>query len=253
MSSAILCLYVTGTPAARVAERHGTFVDWFGCLLAEHDVQVEVFDGTGGRLPEDRGRFAGFVLTGSPASLTTPEPWMDAARALVVEAYVSHTPLLGVCFGHQLIGSAFGSVVVRNPGGWQMAAHPVELTARGRIDPLFEGVPERFHALFSHQDVVDPATISRASELEVLAGNGKARIAAVAAGPWVRGVQFHPELTADISRSCVEMRRDELERECLAHGAAHEHPDELLRTLRDTPESQRVLHNFLDHFVKQPG
>jgi len=53
-------------------------------------------------------------------------------------------PVLGVCFGHQLLGWALGDVVERNPAGPECGVRTVTLTAAGVADPLFAGLPPSF-------------------------------------------------------------------------------------------------------------
>lgn len=250
MTIPTLCLYVTGTPSTAAREQHGTFIDWFRRSVSRHDVELRVVHATSGAFPDDIDGLDGIVITGSPASLVEPAPWMEVSVELIRHAYHARIPLLGVCFGHQLIGAAFGGSVMRNPAGWHVATQPVELTPRGIDDPLFDGVPASFHSHFSHEDIVDADTLSPMNGITVLARSRKAPVAAVAAGAVIRGVQFHPEFTAEINRTYVALRRDVLARQAEDRGAPDEHPDALLCAVRDTPDAERVLANFVQHFAR---
>jgi GMP synthase (glutamine-hydrolysing) len=244
-----VCLYLAGAPGAAARERHGTFVDMFDRLFAAHPgVRVRVFDGQSGRLPA-LDQLDGIVVSGSPASVTAPQLWMEAAVELIRGAHAARTPLLGVCFGHQLIGAAFGAAVIRNPAGWHLAVDPV--TVQHSDDPLFHRLPARFDAVFSHQDILDPDTLSPRNGVRVLARAPKTHAAVIAAGPHIRGVQFHPEFTGAINRTYLELRRDELIRESQARDVPADHPDVLLSRSRDAA-GEAVFHNFLTYFVKQP-
>ena len=249
MTLPTICLYVAGIPPEPLRRERGSYVDWFAPLLAEHPVDVELVDGTSGALPHDLDRFAGIVITGSPRSLTVPEPWMEAAVELIRQAYAARKPLLGVCFGHQLIGAAFGGSVVLNPAGWEVSTCPVELSGRGARDPLFDGLPARFPVNLAHQDIVSEDTLSPLNGIELLAHTDKARVAAVAAGPAIRGVQFHPEMTGAIARTIVETRRDVLGADARERNSAEDHPDRLLERASDTPLGRRVFDNFIRHFA----
>lgn len=244
----MVCLYVTGTPPAPVRDVHGRFEDWFGRLLAAHDVDMRPFDGTGVDLP-DLAAADAVIITGSPASLTTPEPWMEAAVEMIREVHHRRMPLLGVCFGHQLIGAAFGGQVVRNPRGWEVSSHEVALTEGGRGDPLFDGLPERFAVNMCHEDMVDAETLSPFNGIRVLAGNDKAAVQAVAAGPGIRGVQFHPEFSGPITAAYIQTRWDRLAEDAARRDAPEDAPENLLPRASDCPASEQVLHNFLTHFV----
>jgi GMP synthase (glutamine-hydrolysing) len=157
--------------------------------------------------------------------------------------------LLGVCFGHQLIGAAFGGSVVRNPRGWEISTHSVELTDRGRADPLFEGVDPSFDVNLSHADVVDVDTLSPANGVQVLAGNAKTDAQAIAAGDGIRGVQFHPEFSGAVVRSYIETRWDELRDDARSREAGDDHPEALAARARDTPDAVRIFDNFTRNWI----
>jgi GMP synthase (glutamine-hydrolysing) len=243
-----VCVYRVGQATAEVAAEHGTYEDWFGRLLAEHDqLEVTWFDGTSGRVPGDIDEYAAVVITGSASSLTVPEPWMEAGIELVRHSYQHRQPLLGVCFGHQMIGAAFGGSVVPNPRGWTMGTREVEV--RVADDPLFAGLPERFEVNLSHRDIVDAGTLSERNGIRVLAGNPKAAVQALAAGPHVRGIQFHPEFTGAVTRTYLRRRRQILSDDATARNAPEDHPDRLTETTRDTPVAEELFHNFFRNFV----
>ncbi len=252
MSRPVICLYLVGETSDEIRARHGSYTDWFGRLFARHDVDVRPVDGYRAAdlgPPLDPGAYDGIVITGSPSSLAAPEPWMERAIALVRAAYEQQTPLFGVCFGHQLIGAALGGQVVRNPRGWQISTLDIELNDAGRDDPLFDGLPARFAVNLSHQDIICERTLADDSVVEVLAGNPKSAVQAVAAGPRMRGVQFHPEFSGPVIGAYIESRRDILSDDASRRQAPHEMPDPLLALVRDSPAGEQVMHNFVDHFV----
>jgi GMP synthase (glutamine-hydrolysing) len=250
MSRRVILLYVVGAPSsALVRERFGTFSDWFQARLAQHEaLDVHVFDAHTGMMPSLAG-VHGVVITGSPSSLTTPEPWMDTALSLVRIAHAERTPLLGVCFGHQLIGQALGGRTVRNPRGWELGSYEIELNAAGQDDPLFAGLPGRFKANLSHQDMVAEESLAEIPSVRVLAGNAKAPVQAIAAGPVMRGVQFHPEFSGPVTAAYIESRSEMLTEDARQRHAPEDMPERLLAQVQDCPEGEAVLHNFVTHFV----
>jgi GMP synthase (glutamine-hydrolysing) len=253
MSRRVILLYVVGAPSSpSVRERFGNFADWFQALLAQHeDVEARAFDATLGHLPDLAG-VDGIVITGSPSSLTTPEPWMGPALSLVRTALDGQTPLLGVCFGHQLIGAALDGRVIRNPLGWELGSYEIALSDAGRDDPLFAGLPARFHVNFSHQDIVAEDSLAHVPGARVLAGNAKAAVQALAVGPRLRGVQFHPEFSGPVTAAYVEARREMLTADAEQRHAPDELPDRLLARVRHCREGEQVLHNFVTYFVPRP-
>jgi GMP synthase (glutamine-hydrolysing) len=213
----------------------GGYLRWFESAW---DGPLELVDGrpeAGTRLPDPRD-YAGVIVSGSPASLATDAPpaWMDDAAQLVRRAHEVGTPLLGVCFGHQLIGHAFGGRVINNPWGWEVGTRHVEVTDAGRADPLFAGLPARVRVNLTHRDIICPATCP--AELRVLARNEAAEIQAVAVGDSTWGVQFHPEICGTIMRGYIHARRPLLDQ--------HHDCDELHASSEDCPDAARLMHNF---------
>jgi GMP synthase (glutamine-hydrolysing) len=149
------------------------------------------------------GDFAGVLITGSPASLTTPAPWMEVVVETIREAAETNVPLLGVCFGHQLVGCAYGAPTTLAPGDGELGSLPLVLSEAGIADPLFKDCPSEFLANFSHHDQVDPEAIAFSNGLRVLASSSNTQVQALAGGDYVRSVQFHPEFDAAIMSSYI--------------------------------------------------
>jgi GMP synthase (glutamine-hydrolysing) len=239
---------VVGRPPEPVEAERGGYGAWFGALLERNALlRAHPVDGVSGPLRIDLRAYAGVLITGSAASVAQPEPWMEAAVELVRGCYETGTPLLGVCFGHQIIGAATGGSVIANPLGWEMATQSIELTPAGRSDPLFVRVPGRFAANLSHRDVVVAETLP--PTVAVLACNAKSAVQALALGDAVRGVQFHPEIDGAIAREFIRVRSNELRADAAARGAAQDDPEQLLGGARDCPHAVQVLDNWVREFV----
>jgi GMP synthase (glutamine-hydrolysing) len=225
----------TGSPSPGARRRFGDFVDWFERLLSP---EVMVADA----IHEDRyptlDRVGGVLVTGSLASVTAPEPWMDRLGSWLLEVARSR-PVLGVSFGHQLLARALGGAVERDPGGPEVGTRQVELTPEGRRDPLFSGLQSPLLVQASHEDHV--AALPPGATL--LARNGHSPVQAFAVGPNVRGVQFHPEFDAPRSRALCEEARTSLD--SARPGLA----DAALASIRETPGAERVLANWVRVYV----
>jgi GMP synthase (glutamine-hydrolysing) len=157
----------------------------------------------------------------------------------VRRAHHCGTPAFGVCFGHQLIGWAFGGVVVRNPHGWEIGSHDVEVNEEGRRDPLFDGLPSSLRVNLTHEDILDPVSLD-GTPLRGLAQSARCQLQAVAIDEHVRAVQFHPEITGPICRAYIEARRERL---------VDQDPDVLMRATTDSAHGVSVLRNFRRAFV----
>ncbi len=224
----------TGSPTPEAQRRFGDFDEWFERLLAP---EVVVFDAARETSFPTLDRVGGVVVTGSLASVTALTPWMERAGRWLLDA-ARHVPVLGVCFGHQLLAHALGGKVERNPRGPEVGTREVLLTDQGRRDPLFSGLPSPLLVQENHEDHV-PAPPPGAT---VLASNAHAPVQAFAAGN-IRAVQFHPEFDAARNRAICRELREGLEQ--ARRGLA----DEALASIRETPGAERVLANWVRAYV----
>jgi GMP synthase (glutamine-hydrolysing) len=175
------------------------------------------------------------VVSGSPHGVYEPHPWIAPAAELVRRAVVERSlPLLGVCFGHQLLAAAFGGEVARNPLGREMGTIDIELNDQASQDPVFAAMPRRFRAQATHRDTV----LRPPSGARVLARSSRDHCQAFSVGERAWGVQFHPEITASILRDYVRARGAALRDEGID-------PELLRASIAEEVEGTRVLSNFL--------
>lgn len=236
-----------GTTAPAVALRHGDYDRWFRRALAPTGASLRVFEvHAGAPLPARTAGADAVVATGSPRSVTERAPWMLRTAAWLREAADHGVPVLGVCFGHQLLAEAYGGSVGRNPRGRELGTVRCTLTAAGREDPLFAGVPQAFEVQATHEDEVRALPPGA----ELLATNATSAVQAFRIGPSVRAVQFHPELEPAALGALASARAPLLEAEARARGE-----DGALRLravlagLRSTPWGELILRNFVERVV----
>jgi GMP synthase (glutamine-hydrolysing) len=253
-----------GSTHPAVRARFGDYGDWFARLVAPR-AACRVIRAWEEKLPDLAG-FDGVLMTGSPRSVTEPEPWIDEAAGYMLDAARTRA-VLGVCFGHQLLARALGGRVERNPRGREAGTTEVSLTEDGARDPLFAGVPgTTARTGVDGRPAGEPGT-ARAGEpgtgprtilvqqthedhvaelppgASLLATNSMSQVQAYAVGDAVRCVQFHPEMDAERSRLLAEVRRERLDQQ--APGGARL----VLASIRVTPDGERVLVNWLARFV----
>ncbi|MCP1576343.1 GMP synthase-like glutamine amidotransferase [Herbaspirillum rubrisubalbicans] len=65
-------------------------------------------------VPRDASQFAGIVVLGSDHSVNDALPWIAAEKSLLEDALARDVPVLGHCFGAQLLARAMGAKVTRN-------------------------------------------------------------------------------------------------------------------------------------------
>ena len=199
----MLLIVQTGT-----THLHGDYPTWFRRALAISDIPVcRAHEGEKLAAALDAHRPRGVIVSGSPLSVMEEAPWMLDLGADLLRLGARGTPVLGVCFGHQLLARAAGGRVVLNPRGREIGTVSVQLTEAGRRDPLFAwaGEPE-IEVQATHLDAVDPLPPGAT----VLASNENTAVQAFRLSETVAGVQFHPELSVEAMRDLIQSRRDKL-------------------------------------------
>ena len=234
MSAPFLILQ-TGQPVAPL-RRHGGFPHWIRVaagLARDEAVVVDVQHG--GELPSRDG-FAGTIVTGSGAMVTDRADWSERSAQWLREAAHAGMPVLGICYGHQLLAHALGGEVGYHPAGREMGTVELDLHPSAAEDPLFAGLPGRFPAQATHlQSVLRPP-----AGATVLARSLQDACHAFRWGESAWGVQFHPEFSAGHMRGYVNARGEALREEGRC-------PRQLSRKISATPQARRVLRRFVRH------
>jgi GMP synthase (glutamine-hydrolysing) len=201
-------LYVvkTGTTYAPTARRFGDFDSWTLRGLGDLSMETQILDAEQEAPLPDPGDCAGVVITGSHAMVTDNLPWSVKLEQWIPLLLGWRTPVLGICYGHQLLARAASGKVGFHPLGMEMGTVAIQLLPEAASDKLFQNIPSLFLAHVCHSQTVlslPPGAIGLArSDHE---SNHAFRI-----GECAWGVQFHPEYTADIMRSYIEEESEAL-------------------------------------------
>ena len=225
----------TGEPVPKIAEKRGQFADLIaGSIGPEFVGEYAIVDARTEDAPSPRSVDA-IVITGSAANVPTREAWILRTEAWLRDVVAAGTPTFGICFGHQLLAQALGGEVQKNPRGREIGTVAVERTTD---DPIFEGLPPSFTANVTHIDTVvrlPPGAVGLArSPLE--------DFHAIRFTPTCYGVQFHPEIDAEVMRGYVETRREILAAEGFDVEA-------MLAAIGDGDPGRRTLQNFVRQFL----
>jgi GMP synthase (glutamine-hydrolysing) len=226
-----IAVLVTGDPIAQTRATRGDFLELIRAATPAfaavpwqaHDARVLDV------LPDLTDALA-VIVTGSPLSVTDAEPWMGRAATALVQWVRAEVPLLGICFGHQLLGHALGGRVARNPLGREMGS--VEFVV-SEADPVVGG-PGSWLVNSTHVDSV----VELPPGARVIGSTQLEPAAAVRFGPLAWGVQFHPELDAAVMRQYIEARRPALLAENFDVAATE-------RSVREAPAAAAIIERFL--------
>jgi GMP synthase (glutamine-hydrolysing) len=226
-----LAILIAGEPVPAAAAARGSFAEMIRAVVG--DAWLGPWEEVEGRaeLP-DFERFAGMIVTGSAANVPTREAWILELERYLARAVAGGLPVFGICFGHQLLGQALGGLVSKNPKGREIGTVRVELVAS---DPLLTGLTGSFGANMTHIDSV----VRLPPGARILARTALDDHAMVRFGERVWGVQFHPEMDAEIISLYVSSRRATLIEEELDVATIE-------AQIADAPASQAILRRFAE-------
>ena len=219
----------TGTTNPPVVEKYGDYDDWFKATLSDFPIEWHIVAPYRNDSLPNSVPFDGVLITGSPSSTWENEPWMQR-----IVMWLSHliqeqsTPLLTVCFGHQLLGQALGGTVIVNPKGIEVGSIDVQLTQQAQSDPLFANLPSALQVYSIHKDIIIDLPFS--NQITQLGSTSNTDLQALAVGPMIRSVQFHPELSYDSLSELLHAREIEAQ-------------------LSDTNHGPKILQNWFRHWI----
>lgn len=174
----------------------------------EFDADVVPYDVREGELPPvptDEWPHDGVVVSGSAASVYWNREWIEDLRGWLERAVRTDLPMLGVCFGHQLLAGVLGGRV-RSMGEYELGYHMIRRTGESH---LLAGLDEWFVAFTAHSDEV----VALPPEATTLAENPYS-VHGFREGS-VYGVQFHPEM--DLASATTIMAHRGVDGETIEH------------------------------------
>ncbi|XP_031132088.1 gamma-glutamyl peptidase 5-like [Ipomoea triloba] len=183
-----------------VKKMYGGYFGVFLRMLAEEGETWAVFRVARGEFPEDDeiGEFDGFVITGSCNDAHGNDAWICKLLNLLHKLNSMKKKVLGICFGHQILGRAIGGKTGRATGGWDIGVTTVHLKKSKVFTSL--KMPAFLNILEVHQDEIRELP----AKAEILAWSIKTGIEMFKYGDHFMGIQGHPEYTKDILLNLVD-------------------------------------------------
>jgi GMP synthase (glutamine-hydrolysing) len=233
MTQATILIVKTGDTFADLIGSFGDFEDWIRQGLGVNKDQIQVVNAPAFEVLPEPGTFSGAVIAGSHAMVTQNLDWSLAVEAWLAPVVAAGVPVLGICYGHQLLAKAMGGKVDFHPDGLEIGTQSITLTVDGLSDPLLKGLPPVFTAHTCHSQTVlalPPGAVN-------LAKNTHDPHHAFRLGHAAWGVQFHPEYTPDIMAGYIRNMSPVIQ-------ALGKDPDRVQAQVTGTPEAGQVLARF---------
>ena len=168
----------------------GDYPDMFTRLLAGRGFDFRTYHVENMQFPASTADADGWLITGSRHGAYEDHAFIPPLEDFIRQAYAQEIPLVGICFGHQIIAQALGGRVIKHPDGW----------AVGTQDYDFEGEKVVLNAW--HQDQV----VDLPADARVVGTNGFCENAALVYGDRAFTVQAHPEFDDTFIQGLIEHR-----------------------------------------------
>lgn len=227
-----LWILKTGSTLPDLAARRGDFEDWISAGLGLPPEATRVLDVREAPPPPYEDVSAA-VITGSHAMVTDHAPWSERLADWLPGLVARRIPLLGICYGHQLLAYALGGAAGEAPAGPEYGTVTLTLEAAAFTDPLLGDLPEPLDVHVSHfQSVLAlPPGATR------LTSSAQEPYQAFVVGGCAWGVQFHPEFDEDIVATYIRANAAELRERGVE-------PEARLKTCRSARQGAQVLRRF---------
>lgn len=182
-------LLLTGHPPEEIAkgERYDAY---FKRLLGHDHFTYVTYSVVDGDMPPAPGAADGWLITGSKHGAYEDHGWIPPLEDFIRACYAAHVPMIGVCFGHQIIAQAMGGKVVKFDAGWSV----------GRTEYTIDGQTTAINAW--HQDQV----VERPQGATLIGSSAFCENAALLYDDRMLTIQPHPEYADDFIEGLIEYR-----------------------------------------------
>lgn len=192
----------TGHSPDEVRDDLGDYGQMFTRLLDGHGYDFTIYSVVDNQFPDGPGAADGWLITGSKHGAYEDHDWIPPLEELIRDIRDANLPLVGVCFGHQIIAQALGGKVEKFDGGWAVGRQVYDING------------EKIALNAWHQDQV----VKLPEDARVFASNDFCEYAGLMIGDKIMTIQPHPEFTAQMIDALIKYRgRGNISDDVLSH------------------------------------
>jgi GMP synthase (glutamine-hydrolysing) len=182
-------ILITGHPPEELSE-NGRYDAYFRRLLGEDTFEYASWSVVDGEMPAAATEADGWLITGSRHGAYEPHDWIPPLEQFIRDSFAARVPMIGVCFGHQIIAQAMGGKVEKFSGGWSV----------GPVDYTIDGETYAINAW--HQDQV----VEKPESAQVIGATDFCANAALVYDDLFWTIQPHPEYQNDFIDGLIRYR-----------------------------------------------
>lgn len=187
----IIGILKTGHVPKELSPKHGEYSDMFATLLSGNGFEFKTYEVVSSEFPNSIQDCDGWLVTGSKHGAYEDHPWIPPLEEFIRDAYNANIPMVGICFGHQIMAQALGGKVEKFGGLWGMGTQEY-------VHP--DGTKTKLLAM--HQDQV----VEKPPEAEIVASNDFCKMAGLAYKNKALSFQPHPEFTHEYMEGLIKKR-----------------------------------------------
>ena len=201
-----LLILKMGDTLKSISSKYGEFDDHIITKCNIEKSQVIIVDCQNKETMPSIDEVKGIIITGSHSMVTDYETWSVNVSNWLKKIVNTDIPVLGICYGHQLLADMLGGQVGYNPKGMEVGACEITLSEDGKCDKLFSILPDKFKGYEAHSQSVLKLPI----EAKILAYNEHDAIQAFSYKNHIWGTQFHPEFFKGTVKEYIKYEKDSL-------------------------------------------